>query len=99
MSDPQGERQQRIDLLNQTHQFPTRVVIKVIGENRTSFIEEVISVVRVETTIDEEPPYSTREARGGRHVAITLEPHLDDAERVLAVYARLKLLEGVVMLM
>ncbi len=99
MSDVGNEFQRQIDLLNQTHQFPTRVMIKVIGENRASFVEEVVSLVRVETTIDEEPPYSTREARGGRHIAITLEPQLDDAERVLAIYARLKTLQGVVLLM
>ena len=99
MSDLGNERQQRIDLLNQTHEFPTRVLIKVIGENRASFVAEVVTLVRNETTVDEEPPFSTREARGGRHIAITLEPHLDDAERVLAIYARLKLLQGVVLLL
>ncbi len=75
------------------------MLIKVIGENRASFVEEVVSQVRIESTVDEEPPYSTREARGGRHIAITLEPRLEDAERVLAIYARLKVIQGVVMLL
>jgi len=99
MSAPSNEIQQRLDLLNQTHAFPTRVMFKVIGENRASFVEEVVSLVRRESSADETPPYSTREARGGRHIAITLEPQLNDAERVLSIYARLKVIPGVVLLL
>ncbi|MFO0818401.1 MAG: DUF493 domain-containing protein [Pirellulales bacterium] len=99
MSDPQAERQHRLDLLNATHQFPTRVTIKVIGDNRATFLDEVVAEIRIEMTVDEMPPYVVREARGGRHIAITLEPHLDDAERVLAVYARLQRIQGVVLLL
>ena len=98
MSD-QEELQRRIDLLNSTHAFPTRVTIKVIGRNQPTFIAAVIEAVRLEASLEEDPPYSTREARGNRHVAVTLEPHLAAAEQVLAIYARLQTVEGVVYLL
>ncbi len=106
MNASADEYQQRIDLLNQTHQFPTRVTIKVIGENRTTFVDEVVALVRVVVISalptredNDEPPYSIREARGGRHIAITLEPHFSAAEQVLALYAQLRDVQGVVMLL
>ena len=37
-----------------------------------------------------DPPYKTRDARGGQHVAVTLEPHVQSAWQVLAVYRRLR---------
>lgn len=138
MNATADDHQQRIDLLNQTHQFPTRVTIKVIGENRTTFVDEVVALVRIvvapalptredlvgdplanlpgddltpNLTLEiaaesrdlraqlDEPPYSIREARGGRHIAITLEPHFSAAEQVLALYAQLRDVQGVVMLL
>ncbi|HND54004.1 MAG TPA: DUF493 domain-containing protein [Pirellulaceae bacterium] len=95
----QDEFQRRIDLLNQTHSFPTQVTVKVIGWNQPTFVAAVVEVVRIEGVLDADPPYTIREARGNRHVAITLEPHLAAAEQVLAIYARLQTLEGVVFLM
>lgn len=94
-----NRRQQSIDLLNETHQFPTPVMIKVIGEHHADFVSAVLAAVREEMEIEEDLPFSTREARGGRHIAVTLEPRMNDAEQVLAVYARLRMIEGVVLLM
>ncbi|MFO0905253.1 MAG: DUF493 domain-containing protein [Pirellulales bacterium] len=99
MNQTPEDRQRSLDLLNQTHVFPTRVMIKVIGINETSFVAAVIEVVRLESSDDEIPPHQVREAKGGKHVAITLEPQLENAECVLAIYARLQVLEGVVMLL
>ena len=94
-----SDRQQSLDLLNQIHQFPTSVMIKVIGANHPTFVARVVATVRVEVIAAEDPPFSVRETPGGRHVAVTLEPLLRDAEQVLAVYESLRKIEGVVMLM
>ncbi len=99
MSHSAEERGRHIELLNQTHDFPTRVVIKVIGVNRPTLVTEVVTCVRSEMSFEDPPEYSLREARGGRHIAITIEPLLERAEQVLAIYDRLKVLEGIVMLM
>lgn len=94
-----SDRQQSLDLLNQMHQFPTAMMIKVIGANHPTFVARVVAAVRVEIVLEMDPPYSVRETPNGRHVAITLEPTLRDAEQVLAVYEVLRKVEGVVMLM
>ncbi|MFM7073520.1 MAG: YbeD family protein [Planctomycetota bacterium] len=99
MSESAEERGRYIELLNQTHAFPTRVVIKVIGVNRVTLLTEVVTCVRSEMSFEDPPEYTTREARGGRHIAITIEPMLEHAEQVLAIYDRLRKLEGIVMLM
>ena len=57
-----------------------------------------IRAVREELEFAVDPAYTVREARGGRHVAVTLEPMLPSARRVLAVYRRLGALEGLVLL-
>ncbi len=94
-----SDRQQSLDLLNQIHQFPTSVMIKVIGSNHPTFVARVVAAVRVEVIAAEDPPFSVRETPNRRHVAVTLEPFLRDAEQVLSVYETLRKIEGVVMLM
>jgi len=93
------DRQRSLDLLNELHEFPTPMMIKVIGANHPTFVARVVAAVRMELLAAEDPPYSIRQTPNGRHVAITLEPLLRDAEQVLAVYACLRNIEGVVMLM
>lgn len=93
------DRQQSLDILNATHIFPSPVMVKVIGENHDTFVARVVSAVRDEMAAESDPPYTIREARNGRHISITLEPHMSDAEQVLAVYDRLRTLPGVLMLM
>ena len=93
------DRQQSLDILNATHAFPAPVMFKVIGENNETFVARVVAAVREELIAVEDPPYTTRAARNGRHISITLEPHMSDAEQVLAVYDRLRTLPGVLMLM
>jgi putative lipoic acid-binding regulatory protein len=99
MSDTDDNQGRMIDLLNQTHCFPTRFTFKVIGLNRETLLSEVVTCVRSEMSYEDPPEYSVREARGGRHIAITIEPLLDQAEQVLAIYDRLMKLEGIVMLL
>ena len=87
-----------IELLNQSHDFPAEVMVKVIGHNRPGFVAEVVAAVE-----DECGPAGrstgVREAEGGRHVAVTVEPEFASAESVLALYARLREIEGVIVLL
>jgi putative lipoic acid-binding regulatory protein len=94
-----SHEQHSIDLLNDTHDFPTRLLVKVIGANDPSFVDRVLAVVRSQIELDGEPPFTTRATPHGRHIAVTLEPLFDNAEQVLAVYAALRQIDGVVMLL
>jgi uncharacterized protein len=88
-----------LELLEKTHQFPGRYMFKVIGRVENGFVARVVAAVRDELAFAEDPPYSIREAVGGRHVAVTLEPMVETGNQILAVYSRLKKLTGLVMVM
>ncbi len=88
-----------IELIEATHQFPGRFIFKIIGRVENGFTARVVAAVREELEDEVDPPYSVREAVGGRHVAVTLEPTIRSAYQVLAVYRRVRTLTGVVMMM
>jgi putative lipoic acid-binding regulatory protein len=88
-----------IELLESTHTFPGRFIFKVIGRVENGFAARVVAAVREELAHEVDPPHSLREAVGGRHVAVTLEPDIARAEQVLAVYRRVRSITGLVMMM
>ena len=86
------------DLLEKTHAFPGPYVFKVIGKADQGFLARVVAVVREELLIGIDPPYRVREAVGGRHLSVTLEPIVQSDQQVVAVYRRLRALDGLVIL-
>ena len=91
------DRQNSIDILEATHSFPCEFTFKVIGKNEDSLLERVLTVFRdVLATAVLDP--AVRETPGGRHMSITINPHIESADCVLEIYGRLKSVEGVVML-
>jgi putative lipoic acid-binding regulatory protein len=88
-----------IELLESVHQFPGPFVFKVIGRAENGFVGRVVAACRDELAQSSDPPYSFRQAIGGRHVAVTLEPTLQTASQVLAIYRRMRSLAGLVMLL
>jgi putative lipoic acid-binding regulatory protein len=88
-----------IELLESTHRFPGPYLFKVIGRVDRGFAARVVAAVREVLAYDIDPPYSLREATGGRHVSVTLEPTVQSAQQVLAVYSRLRGMAGLVMMM
>ncbi len=86
------------DLLEKTHPFPCPYVFKVIGKPDHGFLARVIAVVRMELSAEIDPPYHVRDAVGGRHVSVTLEPVVQSPHQVLAIYRQLAVLDGIVML-
>jgi hypothetical protein len=87
-----------IELLEKTHAFPCPYMFKIIGKAEEGFLARVVAVVREELLLEFDPPYSVREAVGGRHLSVTLEPLVQSAQQVLAIYRRLGVLDGVVMM-
>jgi putative lipoic acid-binding regulatory protein len=87
-----------IELLESTHQFPCPYMFKVIGQVDNGFVARVVAAVREELDEPADPPYRFRQALGGRHVAVTLEPTVKTARQVLAIYRRIRPIAGLVML-
>lgn len=88
-----------IELLENTHNFPCPYMFKVIGRVEDGFVARVVAAVRDELAVPADPPYKFREATGGRHVSVTLEPTIQTAHQVLAVYRRIRHMAGLVMLL
>jgi putative lipoic acid-binding regulatory protein len=87
-----------IKLLESTHTFPGPYMFKVIGRTDLGFVARTVAAVREEMGDAEDPPYKVRESVGGRHTAVTLEPVVQTARQVLAIYRRLSRTVGLVML-
>lgn len=92
------KRADSIELLNATHSFPCSFEFKVIGNASDQFVALVLETI-TQVTSEADPPHSTRTTPGGRHISVTAEPMVQQAEHVLEIYDRLKGIEGVVMLL
>ena len=90
--------QTSVELLEATHQFPCTYLFKAIGRDENSFVARVVAAVRQETHSESDPPYRLRSSTGGDHVAVTLEVEVDSPQTVLAVYERVRGIEGLTML-
>lgn len=88
-----------LELLEKTHQFPGPYMFKVIGRVENGFVARVVAAVREELAEPLDPPFTCRESHGGRHVSVTLEPTVQTAHQVLAVYRRVRQMAGLVMVL
>lgn len=88
-----------VEVLESHHEFPCRYTFKVIGAADDNFLARVVSAVRDELGLQTDPEYSLRSTKNGNHVAITLEPECESAQKVIAIYSRLTGMDGIVMLL
>ena len=86
-----------IQLLESTHHFPGPYMFKVIGSVQDGFVARVLAGVRDEIGSQVDPPHRLQQTVSGRHVSVTLEPRMQSAEQVLAVYRRIRSMSGLVM--
>lgn len=84
------------ELLDRTHEFPGPYTFKAIGRPEGGFIARIVAAVREALENEVDPPYRVRETAAGRHVAVTVEPQVQSAWDVLAVYQRLSEVTGIV---
>lgn len=87
------------ELLDNTHTFPGSFVFKAIGRNDNVFVAEVVAIVRSELSLDIDPPFRLQPSSHGNHVSITLTPEVESSAQVLAIYARIRTLDGLIMLL
>ena len=88
-----------IELLESTHAFPGVYVFKVIGADDRSFAARVVSLIRDELELDEDPPFSINRTTSGRHLAVTVEPVVSQARQILDIYEGIRELDGLVMVL
>ena len=88
-----------LELLETNHAFPAVYTFKAIGKANGGFLALAVAAVREELKLEADPPYHSRDAVGGRHVSVTIEPTVVTAADVIAVYRRLAGVEGLVMML
>lgn len=88
-----------LDLLESVHQFPGSYQIKAIGRVEEDFESRVVEAVTSELVSPSELDYSVRTTPGGRHVALTLDITVQNAEQVRTIYARIRSLSGLMLLL
>lgn len=87
-----------LELLESTHEFPGPYMFKVIGRPEHGFVARAVAAIRESLGTELDPHYHFRQTAGGRHISLTFQPVVQDGGQVLAVYKRLKVLEGLVIL-
>jgi hypothetical protein len=78
------------ELLESTHLFPGVYQIKAIGVASDDFEGRVVDVVVAELPSPSDLDYSVRVTPSGRHVALTLEVSVQNAEQVRKIYAQIR---------
>lgn len=97
MDQPEDPRPSA-DLLESTHPFPGSYQIKAIGVAADDFIGRVVRAVAEEMISESELEHSSRHTKDGRHVSLTLDLTVQDAEQVRRIYARIRDVEGLTLL-
>jgi putative lipoic acid-binding regulatory protein len=87
------------ELLSGSHDFPGVYQFKVIGSAGDEFQARVLDAVAAEVESAGAVECSVRETRGGRHVALTLNVAVQTPEQVRTIYARIRELDGVLLLL
>lgn len=87
------------ELLESVHSFPGVYQIKAIGSADQDFETRVIEAVVAELVSRSELDYSSRTTPGGRHVSVTLEVTVQSAQHVRQIYARIREVPGLTMLL
>ena len=90
-----ANRDEILDRLNDVHTFPGSYVFKIIGENSPEFVTRTVQACLNVLGPNATPSVTTRESSGKRHVSVTVDAIVDDAEMVLRVYDILGKLDGV----
>ena len=87
------------ELLEASHDFPGVYQIKAIGTAVNDFERRVVEAVVAAVGTAADLKFSTRTTARGGHVSLTLDVHVQSAEQVRAIYARLHAVEGMTMLL
>ena len=96
MSEPDRDRQRAIELLEANHVFPGDYSVSVIATNDDAVEQAILAAAEVPGTPPRKPTHEVRPSAQGKYVSHRLTVRCEDAEEVLALYARLRAVTGVI---
>jgi putative lipoic acid-binding regulatory protein len=88
-----------VELLESIHSFPGVYKIKAIGRSDDDFESRVVEAVYSHLAAQSDLDYSVRSTPGGRHVALTLDISVQTAEQVRSIYAEIREVKGLTLLL
>jgi putative lipoic acid-binding regulatory protein len=98
--DSEAARARALGLLEATHQFPCAYSVTVIAFNRDGVTAAVRAAAYLGVAESPAPEaHQSQESREGKYRSHRLAVPVPDAPAVLALYARLRAVEGVVTLL
>jgi uncharacterized protein len=95
----QPDHRPSVELLESTHPFPGTYRIKAIGLVEDDFEQRVVAAVSSHLAAASDLDYSIRATKGGRHVALTLDVNVQNAEQVRSIYAEIRDVRGLTLLL
>ena len=84
-----------LELLESNHRFPGVYQIKVIGSTDGDFGGRVTTAIREGLVVPSEINVKIRTTPDGRHVSLTLDVNVQTAGEVIALYAKIRGVQGV----
>ena len=88
-----------IAALEKHHEFPTAYMLKVIAFSTPDLVERVSQAACNVLELEHEAlDLRVRDSKNSRYASVTLEPVVQDAAQVLALYQELKKLAGLISL-
>jgi uncharacterized protein len=88
-----------IDLLEATHPFPGVYQIRAIGSATDDFAGRILAAVEGELPAPSDLEHTIRTTPHGRHISVTLDITVQNAEQVRAIYAAIQQVEGLMLLL
>jgi putative lipoic acid-binding regulatory protein len=99
-ADSPEARRRAIDLLESNHDFPTVFSLSVIARNDEAVEAALLKAAAAELGAPlGEDAHERRPSAQGKYVSHRLKIHCATAEAVLALYARLRAVDGVITLL
>lgn len=93
---PEDDRARALALLEATHQFPCQYALTVIAFNSAPVTTAVKSAV---SEGDADHSHQAIESKAGKYLSHRFAVQVTDASHVLAIYARVRSVDGVVTVM
>ncbi len=87
------------DLLDLVHSFPCEFLIKVIGTLENDFVARVITAVMTAEVAETDINYTSRETASGRHTSVSITIIAQSSNHVMSIYAAIRTVDGIVMVM
>lgn len=87
------------ELLEKTHQFPTKYMLKIVGPADEAFVESVVSAAKAHVKNPDFVDHTVRHSGSGKHASVTLEVKVATAREVVLLYEALEKVPRMVMML